>query len=75
MGWTEVDEPFYPSSYDWRVPENEEQHMSETQNPGALLLKPKNVTLEPIEIQVPAERKWDISDEPDDGWYILGEIL
>ena len=75
MGWKiNEDEPDKLEPYKWHSENDSEQAQTQTQSIGDLKIKPSNLTLKPGELQIPAERVWDITDEPDDGWYIYGQI-
>lgn len=74
------DAPARTEKYEWRIPNNEDQHGEQTVTPGALMIKPKDLDLKPTispkrsGIQHGAD-DWDFQSAPDNTWYIFGEIV
>lgn len=67
--------------YEWRLPENGEQHQSQTVTPGQLLIKPSDLTLIPTLSPKQSGLQhgiddWNLDAFIDDGtWYSLGSIV
>ncbi len=78
-GWTPVDGPAKDDQYEWRLPNNDQQHVEQTVAPGDLLIKPKDITLKPT---LSPERSgvqhgaddWSFDNSPDPNWYVQGFI-
>lgn len=67
--------------YEWRVPENADQHQSQTVTPGQLLIKPEDIdlipTLSPKQSGIQhGIDDWALDTFTDAGdWYAFGEIV
>lgn len=65
--------------YEWRLPENGEQHQEQTVTPGQLLIKPSQITLRPTlspkqsGIQHGLD-DWSYDVAPTSAWYVYGAI-
>lgn len=77
--WT-VEDPIEKSErYEWRLPNNEDQHGEQTTAPGDLLIKPGDLELVPTlspkrsGVQFGADA-WNFTSVPDSSWYVLGSI-
>lgn len=80
--WTVNDgEPDKTDKYEWRVPNNDQQHVSQTVVPGDLMIKPKDISLIPT--MAPKQsgiqhgwNNWNNQVEPTLGsWYIYGSVI
>jgi hypothetical protein len=79
--WT-IDDPEdqRTEQYEWRVPENDQEHVAETVPPGDLMIKPEDITLIPTKSPTQSgvqwgEDAWTVNSQPTAAWYIYGEIL
>jgi hypothetical protein len=77
--WTIEDGPAKTDKYEWRLPNNEEQHMEQTVAPGDLMIKPKDMTLVPTKSPTRSGIQhglddWNFTSVPDTDWYIRGTI-
>lgn len=75
--WTKEEGPAKTDKYEWHLPNNEEQHMEETVGPGDLMIKPKDMTLVPL--NSPSQNTyqsghdaWTFTSVPDTSWYVIG---
>jgi hypothetical protein len=71
------DESSRTEKYEWRLPANDQEHVAETTTPGALLIKPEDISLVPT--KAPTESgvqhgwlEWTDESAPDPNWYIAG---
>ena len=74
-----AEEPSKLEKYDWHVPNDEQQHVQETSSPGALRIKPKDISLKPT---ISPKRSgvqsgsdfWDFVSDPQgtEAWYVQG---
>jgi len=77
--WTYEEGPSKTDKYEWRIPNNEDQHGEQTVAPGDLAVKPKDLTLVPTKpparsgIQHGTE-DWNYTSIPDMNWYVWGII-
>ena len=77
--WTKEDGPSKLDPYEWRLPNNENQHGEQTTAPGDLLIKPKDLALVPTKspkrsgVQHGAD-DWNFTNIPDTSWYTFGLI-
>lgn len=75
--WTVENGPAKTDPYEWRAPNNEDQHGEQTTSPGDLTFKPKDLGLLPTNspkrsgIQHGAD-DWNYTTTPDTNWYIQG---
>lgn len=77
---TDADAPSKEDKYEWRLPENGDQHGEQTVAPGDLLIKPGDLNLIPTihpkrsGIQH-GQDDWTFSSFVDEGtWYRFGSI-
>ena len=80
--WTIDDgEPDRTDKYEWHVPNLDQQHVAETTSPGALRIKPSDITLKPTKAPEQSGiqhgwNNWNNQVEPTlGGWYLYGSIL
>ena len=77
--WTVEDPINKLEQYEWRVPNNEDQHGEQTTAPGDLLIKPSQLELVPTNspkrsgVQHGAD-DWNFTSVPDTNWYVFGMI-
>jgi hypothetical protein len=77
--WTPEDGPDKGDKYEWRLPNNEDQHGEQTTAPGDLLIRPGDLELIPTispkrsGVQHGAD-DWNYSNAPDSTWYVWGSI-
>jgi hypothetical protein len=78
-GWTRFEGPAKVDKYEWRLPENKDEHVEQTVAPGDLLIKPEALALKPTKspkrsgIQHGAD-DWNFTNVPDTSWYAFGMI-
>jgi hypothetical protein len=81
--WTvNANDPARTEKYEWRVPNNENQHVEQSTSPKDLRLKPKDISLVPT---LAPKRSgiqhghvdWNYVSDPSGGsaWYIAGAIV
>jgi hypothetical protein len=63
--------------YEWRSPNNEDQHSEQTTDPGDLMIKPEDLSLVPTNSPTRSgvqwgQDGWDYTTTPDSDWYIQG---
>lgn len=77
--WTVEDPISNLEKYEWRVPENEDQHGEQTVAPGDLLIKPGDLNLIPTKSPTRSgiqhgQDDWNYTSVPDTSWYVFGTI-
>ena len=77
--WTPVDGPAKDDKYEWRSPNNEDQHAEQTTGPGDLMIKPKDLALVPTNSPKQSgiqwgQDAWTFDNAPDPNWYVQGFI-
>ena len=80
----EVDEndPARTEKYEWRLPNNDQQHVEQTTSPGELRIKPKDMSLVPTLAPSRSgiqhgQNDWNFVDDASDrtAWYLQGDIV
>lgn len=66
--------------YEWRLPDNGEQHQAQIVTPGGMLIKPGDITLIPTLAPKQSGLQhgtddWTVVTRPTSSWYVLGDIL
>ena len=77
--WTPVDGPDPLDTYEWRSPNNEDQHAEQTTAPGELMIKPSDLALIPTNSPKRSgiqwgQDAWNYTNAPDQNWYIFGFV-
>lgn len=78
--WTINDDiPDKGDKYEWRLPNNDKEHMEQTIAPGDLLIKPQDMDV--ILTNSPKQEglqhgadAWTFSNVPDTSWYVRGSV-
>ncbi len=79
--WTiNEDQPDKEETYEWRLPENDQQHVEHTVAPGDLMIKPKDISLKPTTAPKQSGIQsglsdWTLEQGVTSDWYVLGEVL
>lgn len=75
-----IEDPIDKSDkYEWRLPNNEDQHIEQTVAPGDLMIKPEDVdlivTLAPKKSGIQhGQVDWSYDNILDSSWYIYGFV-
>ncbi len=78
--WTVNDNaPEKTDKYEWRLPENKDEHGEQTVAPGDLLIKPKDLALKPTNSPKQSgvqhgQDDWTYTNVPDTSWYLFGFV-
>lgn len=76
--WTPTTPPGKGDKYEWRFPNNENQHGEQTTGAGDLLIQPEHLALAPTNSPTRSgvqwgQDAWNYTDStPDQSWYVIG---
>jgi hypothetical protein len=78
--WTLVPGPDTGDTYEWRLPNNGDQHGEQTVGPGDLLIKPSKLELVPTNSPKRSgvqhgQDDWDTRTVPCPSWYVAGDTV
>ena len=78
--WTTEEGPAKTDQYEWRLPNNEDQHGEQTVAPGDLMIKPKDLALVPTNAPTRSgvqhgQHDWNFTNAPDSNWYVLADSI